>query len=74
MPPQQLSRILIAQRGANWRMRLTTFEPRPIAATSIAQVHRATLPSGLRGIGFVSGSQTGIYPPATAPAAPVEHR
>jgi len=26
-------------------------------------VHRATLPSGLREIGFISGTQTGIAPP-----------
>lgn len=46
MPPAQLERVLTAQWGAGWRSRFKTFEARPIAAASIGQVHRATLPDG----------------------------
>jgi predicted unusual protein kinase regulating ubiquinone biosynthesis (AarF/ABC1/UbiB family) len=46
MPPQQLNKILIAQWGADWRRKFRHFEATPIAAASIGQVHRATLPDG----------------------------
>lgn len=46
MPPQQLDKVLTAQWGAGWRRRFRHFEARPIAAASIGQVHRATLPDG----------------------------
>jgi predicted unusual protein kinase regulating ubiquinone biosynthesis (AarF/ABC1/UbiB family) len=46
MPPSQLSQVLTAEWGKDWRKRFTRFEATPIAAASIGQVHRATLPDG----------------------------
>jgi predicted unusual protein kinase regulating ubiquinone biosynthesis (AarF/ABC1/UbiB family) len=46
MPPSQLNQVLIAEWGKDWRKRFTRFEATPIAAASIGQVHRATLPDG----------------------------
>ena len=46
MPPQQLDGVLRAEWGADWRRRFRRFEAGPIAAASIGQVHRATLPDG----------------------------
>ncbi|HEU0044481.1 AarF/ABC1/UbiB kinase family protein [Sphingomonas sp.] len=46
MPPKQLDGVLRSEWGADWRRRFTRFEAAPIAAASIGQVHRATLPDG----------------------------
>ena len=46
MPPAQLDRVLRTEWGADWRRRFRHFEAAPIAAASIGQVHRATLPDG----------------------------
>ncbi|KTT73057.1 ABC1 kinase family protein [Sphingomonas endophytica] len=46
MPPQQLDRVLREEWGKDWRRRFRHFEAAPIAAASIGQVHRATLPDG----------------------------
>ncbi|WP_288459050.1 AarF/ABC1/UbiB kinase family protein [uncultured Sphingomonas sp.] len=46
MPPAQLDRVLRQEWGADWRRRFRHFEASPIAAASIGQVHRATLPDG----------------------------
>ncbi|MBY6217387.1 ABC1 kinase family protein [Qipengyuania aquimaris] len=46
MPPNQLDKVLSAEWGKDWRKRFRRFEPRPIAAASIGQVHRAMLPDG----------------------------
>ena len=48
MPPPQLDALLKTEWGADWRRRFTHFEATPIAAASIGQVHRATLPDGCR--------------------------
>ncbi len=38
--------VLRADLGAGWRRRFGQFDPHPVAAASIGQVHRATLPDG----------------------------
>lgn len=46
MPASQLLTVLDRDWGKGWRLRFQRFEPRPFAAASIGQVHRATLPDG----------------------------
>ncbi len=46
MPPAQLNQVLATELGVGWRQRFARFDATPIAAASIGQVHRATLPDG----------------------------
>ena len=48
MPPAQLDQVLTREWGKDWRRRFRHFEAAPVAAASIGQVHRATLPDGRR--------------------------
>lgn len=46
MPAHQLDRVLAEQWGKDWRRQFRWFNPRPIAAASIGQVHKALTRDG----------------------------
>ncbi len=46
MPTKQLDKVLKAEWGADWRKQFRWFNPRPIAAASIGQVHKALTRDG----------------------------
>jgi len=46
MPASQLQRVLTERWGRGWRDRFARFEPTPMAAASIGQVHRALTKDG----------------------------
>ena len=46
MPPKQLETVLATDWGEGWRRNFRYFNPRPLAAASIGQVHRATTRDG----------------------------
>ncbi len=48
MPPRQLQAQMVSELGLDWREKLggAAFGDAPVAAASIGQVHRSTLPSG----------------------------
>ena len=46
MPPKQLEAVLAQDWGSGWRRQFKYFNPRPLAAASIGQVHRAITRDG----------------------------
>lgn len=47
MPARQLDKVLREDWGADWRKQFRRFNPRPIAAASIGQVHKAMTRDGV---------------------------
>ncbi|MEM9255597.1 MAG: AarF/ABC1/UbiB kinase family protein [Pseudomonadota bacterium] len=46
MPPEQLEQAMTESFGADWESLFYNFDPKPIAAASIGQVHRTLSPDG----------------------------
>ncbi|CAI2739031.1 unnamed protein product, partial [Dicrocoelium dendriticum] len=46
MPAKQMYKVLIAELGPDWPIKLASFEEKPFAAASIGQVHQAILHDG----------------------------
>lgn len=46
MPDWQLNQVMTKELGSDWRRLFADFQDFPIAAASIGQVHKATLPDG----------------------------
>lgn len=46
MPDTQLKRVLGREYGRGWQSRFARFDPEPVAAASIGQIHRATKHGG----------------------------
>lgn len=44
--PHALRQVLTSELGPDWESRLASFDPVPVAAASIGQVHRGELPDG----------------------------
>ncbi|XP_034691988.1 protein ABC transporter 1, mitochondrial [Vitis riparia] len=47
MPKKQLSQVLDAELGPEWKSKLTSFDYEPLASASIGQVHKAVTKDGL---------------------------